>query len=168
MSVVHSLWVSKLRYGLQLCTKVSTTNEDRKSAIMKSLQLTQNRMLRTINGSKIKDKISTKSMLEKFGLLSVNQLSAQIKLTETWKSINVEDYPVKLDPYNRNESATILDLRPRPNRIFDDTYRLQMSQHSFHADAAKIWNAAPTQITTAATLAIAKTEIQKYVTSLPV
>ena len=33
-----------------------------------------------INGTKIKDKISSKSMLIKFGLLSVNQLAAKIKL----------------------------------------------------------------------------------------
>ena len=135
---------------------------------MKSLQLTPNRMLRSINGTKIKDKISTKSMLEKFGLLSVNQLSAQIKLTETWKSLNVEDYPVKLDPYNRQESGSTTALRPRFNRVFNDTFRLQMSQHSFHADAAKLWNGAQAQVATATTLAAAKTAILKYVTSLPV
>ena len=31
MTVVHSLWVSKLRYGLQLCTRVQQTNEEKKS-----------------------------------------------------------------------------------------------------------------------------------------
>ena len=96
--------------------------------------------------------------------------SAQIKLTETWKSLNVEDYPVKLDPYNKHKSGSTVELRlrPRPNIIFDDTFRLQMSQHSFHADAAKIWNAAPTQITSAAKLATTKTAILKYMTSLSV
>ena len=46
MNIVHSLWVSKLRYGLQLCTKVQLTAEERKPALMKSLQQTQNRLLR--------------------------------------------------------------------------------------------------------------------------
>ena len=94
MTVVHSLWVSKLRYGLQLCTKVQILNDDTKSTAMKSLQQTQNRMLRAINNSKIKDRVSVTSMLNKFNLLSVNQLTAQIKLTEVWKSVNIKDYAI--------------------------------------------------------------------------
>ena len=45
---------------------------------MKALQVTQNCMLRAINGSKISDKVSTESMLKKFNFLSVNQLAASI------------------------------------------------------------------------------------------
>ena len=71
MNVVHSLWVSKLRYGLQLCIKVLTKEEEKRSSSLKALQLTQNRMLRAINGTKIKDRVSIKLMLVKFNLLSV-------------------------------------------------------------------------------------------------
>ena len=99
MTVVHSLWVSKLRYGLQLCTKVQILNDDTKSTAMKSLQQTQNRMLRAINNSKIKDRVSVSSMPNKFNLLLVNQLAAQIKLTKVWKSVNIKDYAIVLDPY---------------------------------------------------------------------
>ena len=59
---------------------------------LKNLQMAQNRLLRALNKSK-SDKISTKSLLTKFNLLSVNQLAAQIKLQETWKSINIQKYP---------------------------------------------------------------------------
>ena len=82
MSVVHCLWVSKLRYGLQLCTKVRLAESDPTPVLLKSLQVTQNRLLRALNNSRIKDRISVKSMLDKFGLLSVNQLAAKIKLVE--------------------------------------------------------------------------------------
>ena len=99
MSIVHSLWVSKLRYGLQLCFKVRLTNSDLTPACLKSLQTNQNRMLRAIIGSKISDRVSTESMLKKFGLLSVSQLCAKIKLIEIWKSLNKEYYPINLDPY---------------------------------------------------------------------
>ena len=70
------------------------------STAMKALQQTQNRMLRAINNSKIADRVSVTSMLTKFNLLSVNQLAAQIKLTEVWKSVNIKDYAISLDPYN--------------------------------------------------------------------
>ena len=42
LGIEHSFWLSKLRYGLQLCTKVQLTNEEKKCELMKSLQLTQN------------------------------------------------------------------------------------------------------------------------------
>ena len=168
MGIVHSLWMSKLRYGLQLCTRVTTKNEDRKTASMKALQLTQNRMLRVINGSRIKDMISIESMLSKFNLLSVNQLAAQIKITEVWKSINIDNYPVKLDGYNKHEKTTDIELRAQPNRVFDDTFRLQISQQSFNADAAKLWNQVPDSIKSAKTLTAAKTATLKHVKSFPI
>ena len=135
---------------------------------MKALQLTQNRMLRVINGSRIKDMISIESMLSKFNLLSVNQLAAQIKITEVWKSINIDNYPVKLDGYNKHEKTTDIELRAQPNRVFDDTFRLQISQQSFNADAAKLWNQVPDSIKSAKTLTAAKTATLKHVKSFPI
>ena len=61
--------------------------EDPKPTHMKELQLTQNRLLRALNNSKIKDK---------FNLLSVNQLAARIKLLEVWKAVHVEGYAIVL------------------------------------------------------------------------
>ena len=123
MSIVHSLWVSKLRYGLQLCTKVTIKDDEKRSTSLKALQLTQNRMLRAINGTKIKDRVSVKSMLSKFNLLSVNQLAAQIKLTEVWKAKNVEDYALSFDPYKRphlvQDVNLEISLRPHTNRVYD-------------------------------------------------
>ena len=168
MTEVHSLWISKLRYGLQLCTKVSITTDDTKSATMKSLQLTQNRLLRALNGSKIKDRISVQSMLKTFNLLSVNQLAAQIKLIEVWKSVNVEGHPLSLDPYTNPERRCLTKLRPQQNRVFNDTHKLKITSHSFCTDAARVWNQAPAEIKSATTLNAAKSAILKYATSLPV
>ena len=67
-------------------------------------------MLRAINCTKIKDKISIKSMLDKFQLLSVSQLAAKIKLIEVWKSINKEDYPIRLDAYKLQQAEQSHDL----------------------------------------------------------
>ena len=133
---------------------------------MKSLQLTQNRLLRTLNGTKISDKISTQSMLSTFQLLSVNHLAAEIKLIETWKSINLEYNPIQLEPFKTNTNAH--QLRPQLNRIFKDDARLAISQSSFHIDAARVWNNAPPEIKNAITLADAKKNIKIYSKSLPI
>jgi hypothetical protein len=125
-------------------------------------------MLRAINNSKIKDKISIVSMLKKFNLLSVNQLAASIKLTEVWKSLNVVDYPLQLDPYNQTTTTLSLDLRPKPSRVFNDSARLQISKYSFNVDSARLWNQAPPEVTSAPTLDAAKSAIKTYANSLPV
>ena len=163
INVLHSLCVSKLRYGLQLCTTTRITPEEKRSANGKNLQLTQNRMLRAINGSKIRDKISTESMLTKFNLLSVNQLSAQIKLKEVWKSLNCPNYPTKLEPYNSALVNGSHALRTKTNRIFDDSCRLQKSKSSFNVDAARLWNAAPHSVRNAVSNYEAKRAILDFV-----
>ena len=56
---------------------------------LEDLQKCQNKLLRALNGSRISDQISNNSMLVKFKILSVNQMNAQIKLTEMWKSIHI-------------------------------------------------------------------------------
>ena len=53
-------------------------------------------MLRLLENSSIRDRISTNELLQKIGLLSVNQLAASIKLAEAWKSINISEYPIQL------------------------------------------------------------------------
>ena len=65
-------------------------------ADLRDIQLVQNELLRTLNGSKLADKISTEYLLSKFGIMSVNQQNAQIKLLEIWKALNIEDYPLEI------------------------------------------------------------------------
>ena len=85
-----------MRYGIQLTHKVRMMEEERKSKDMKATQLAQNKMLRLLDGSRIKDKRSVKDMLEKFNMLSINPTMAEIKLLEAWKANRDEDYPIRL------------------------------------------------------------------------
>ena len=74
-------------------------------------------MLRAITCTKLSERVSVKSMLGKNGLMAVNQLAATIKLTEVWKMINQEDYPLRLDPYKQPTNGVQHNLRGRPNCI---------------------------------------------------
>jgi hypothetical protein len=76
--------MSKLRYGLQLCGKVRTKESDPECNDFKAIQLIQNKLLQSLNGSKIKYMIPTSFLLTKYSILT--QLNAQIKLVEIWKS----------------------------------------------------------------------------------
>ena len=114
----------------------------------------------------IKDRISIRSLLEKLGMLSVNQLNAQIKLVEIWKAINVDDYPLKIEQQTRNDerSSTRADTIGRPVEIG----KTNLTQKSCVSDAIRLWNIAPMTVTSSMSLARAKIEIQKYVRLLPI
>jgi hypothetical protein len=77
--IADSIWVSKLRYGLQLYSEVRTTNEQPTSQIMKELQKSQNKLLRALTGKKVSDRIKIEDMLKSLQMISVNQKAAQIK-----------------------------------------------------------------------------------------
>jgi hypothetical protein len=94
--IVDSLWTSKLRYGLQLCTEVRLTEDQPKNQVVTMAQRAQNKMIRVLDGSQIVDQKSTKRLLEEQNMLSVNQMAAQIKLTEMWKATNDPQYPIKM------------------------------------------------------------------------
>ena len=102
-------------------------------------------------GSKISDKISIESMLAKFNLLSVNRLSAQIKLKEVRKSLNCLNYPTKLATYNRALVDGSHALSTKENRIFNNNFRLQKTKSSFNINAARLWNSAPQSVRNAIT-----------------
>ena len=59
-------------------------------------------------------------------------------------------------------------LIDQPNRIFKDCCKLSKSEYSFHVDAARLWNYAPTEIKNEISLQKAKKEIEKYCLSLPI
>ena len=48
LQLAHALWMSKLRYGLQLCTNVRTMETEMKTGNMKSVQVAQNKLLRLL------------------------------------------------------------------------------------------------------------------------
>ena len=73
-----------------------------------------------------------------------------------------------MDPYNPLTLEPGYKLRPKANRIFKDTTRLQMSRSSFNVDAARVWNNAPTDVHTATKLSGAKKAIKIFCKNLPI
>ena len=75
---------------------------------------------------------------------------------------------LSLDPYNKNLPSSGHLLRQKNYRIFNDSARLQIAKFSFNTDAAKLWNSAPSEISSAKILSIAKKAIRAYAKSLPI
>ena len=55
--------MSKVRYGNQLWANTRTREDDTTNGDMKKIQVAQNRLLRLLEGCKVKDKVPIKTML---------------------------------------------------------------------------------------------------------
>ena len=106
--------------------------------------------------------MSIKSMLERNKMLSINQMHAQVKLTEMWKSVNYANYPLnigKLEPAaNGRESRGVASgklIEPK-------------TLNTFVGNASRLWNKAPIVIKNAKSISVAKKEIRAFCQTLPV
>ena len=135
---------------------------------MKAAQVAQNKLLRLLNNSTIKDRTSTEELLKKTGMLSVNQLAANIKLMEVWKSINIKDYPLQLEPNNMIVNMSDRQLRPSTSRAWNQDARTGPEKESFTRNAAKIWNMAPNELKTINSQPMAKKAIKEFCKKLPI
>ena len=59
-------------------------------------------------------------MLKKFDMLSVNQVAAQIKLTEMWKCKNDPEYPIKIKKHLETVNENARTRRPRTRREMEE------------------------------------------------
>ena len=123
-------------------------------------------MVRLLNKVKLSDKQSTISLFKKVNLLSVNQINAQIKLTEIWKSTHVQNYPIQCQKISDKLGSNSTRASSRGDLILEAS--THKSQGTFLNDAIKIWNEAPFSIKNSKSLATAKKEIKKFVVTLPV
>ena len=106
--VADSLYTSTIRYGIQLFGKVRLNKSDPTDSLLESLQVTQNCFARFMHGTKLTDHINTAKIFGELNILSVNQINAQTKLLEVWKSQNVPNYPTKWE--KRVDTSSMLFL----------------------------------------------------------
>jgi hypothetical protein len=84
---------------------VRLTEEQPKSQYMTMAQRSQNKIHQILDGALVSERKSTKTLLDNQNMLSVNQIAAQIKLTEMWKASNDPQYPIKMKTKERQENA---------------------------------------------------------------
>ena len=119
-------------------------------------------MLRTLENVRISDRICTKTLLQKQKMLSINQLNAQVKLTEMWKACNQPNYPLNIKQLSSTNNGPTTRGMTCENLVEAPT------KGTFMGDAARLWNKAPLQIRKAKTLITVKKEIRKFCQTLPI
>ena len=79
-------------------------------------------------------------------MLSVNQINAQIKITEVWKAIHDPSHPLKIEKVNHDSQLCV--TRSVTQGDLKEFGKTDMVQSSFLSDASKAWNACPIEIKT--------------------
>ena len=100
--------------------------------------------------------------------MSINQLAAQIKLMESWKSINIAEYPVQMEDNQLRRQTNRREVRTSTIKRWKEDTKVTNAKESFLRDAAQLWNAAPDYVTNAKSLYLAKKEIVKYCKTLAI
>ena len=119
-----------------------------------------------MHGSTLEDRINTKTIYNETNLLSVNQINAQIKLTEVGKCQNVNLNPIKWTKRNEVIQRPGLKSSNKPELVIMGKSRSQ--SQTFINEAAKIWNEAPNAVNDCTSLHQAKNQIKIFVKTLPI
>ena len=162
----HKPEVNFIRYGVQLYGKVRLTETECKESLLESLQITQNKFARFVHGSTLADRISTTTIFKDTKLLLVNQINAQIKVLEVWKSKNFQAYPIQWENRSDIIGKSGLKSSNKPDLIIRGKSKTQ--EQTFYNDAARVCNAAPNNIKDCKTIFTVKKHIKTFVQTLPV
>ena len=99
-------------------------------------------------------------------MLSVNQMNAQIKISEAWKVNQDEGHPLKLQKVvNAPNSVT---TRAISKGELIETGKTDLLQSTYLNETSKAWNKTPSEIKSCNSIWAAKKEIKKFVKELPI
>ena len=101
-------------------------------------------------------------MLEEAKMLSVNQMVAQMKLTEMLKVTHIQEYPIRVE--RKSKKTEDKETRSVLRNDIKITGISSISNKSFIVSAAKLWNTAPVIIRDSETNYFGKKEIFKLCT----
>jgi hypothetical protein len=119
-------------------------------------------MVRLVLNKLFNDQTSTETLLEKTGFLSINQMNAQIKLVEVWKSQKIDNHPLT---FNKIEHSA--GTRNEKNGHLQETGKTNLTIKSFYGDASRLWNKCPITLKDSKSVHTAKKAIINFVKTLP-
>ena len=90
--VADGIFNSLLRYGLGIFCPIRTKETDPVPSCINGIRVIFNDVLRLLCNSKRNQHTSIHTMLEKLGWMSINQVACEVRLVETWKALNQENY----------------------------------------------------------------------------
>ena len=101
------------------------------------------------------------------GLLSINQMNAQIKLGDMWKATHLDNFPTKIKMVGEEDNSINTRARSNGDLVVNGISIITQEMFINDYDATKAWNKAPINIRLSESLFNAKTNIKQFVKTLP-
>ena len=165
-TVADGIFMSILRYGLPVFCPVRIREEEPKHNSIDKIRVVFNDCLRLLTNHKRKEHVKIEDMLTQLGWLSINQLCAETRLIEAWKSEHLENYCIG-DMLIRKEKSSHMNTRSNKQTTFKSGQHDKFTNGSFMQRTAEIWNQAPKGVKEATELPQAKRAIRTFVKTLP-
>ena len=147
--------------------KVRQSENEPSNGDLHALQLIQNKLARALFNVKLSDHCSTKSLLTNLDMQSVNQLNAQIKITEIWKAVSKENYPIMVNKYSLGNEERLSRSKTSDTLVVIGHSDLEKSTFKYDA-LLNLWKNFPDSITKCISLYSAKKAIKCYNKCLPI
>ena len=112
------------------------------------------------------DQICTKVLLKNLNMLSVNQINAQIKITEVWKAMQDNLHTLKIKKVSHGNNPCITRAVTKGDLV--EFGKTEIVQSTYLSDASKAWNICPDSVKLCKSLWPAKVAIRKFVETLPI
>ena len=85
-TIADGIFMSILRYGLPIYCPLRMKEEDPHHSSIDKIKVVFNDCLRLLTNNKRNDRVIIKDMLRELGWISINQLCAETRLLEAWKT----------------------------------------------------------------------------------
>jgi len=164
--LADGLVLSKIRYGLSVYGgAVRTSDQDPIDGSIQPLEVAANDVMRVLEKVGRKDGVSIKELRKRTNIPSVNQMTAQAIITETWKIAHGQADGLEnvLTPLDESGIKT----RAKTNGNFIVPYGSQMIRRSFSHQGAVLWNSLPRDIRESTNVCSAKKKIRNHIHSYP-
>ena len=162
--LADGLVLSKIRYGLSVYGGAIRTSDDAPfDGMIHPLEIAVNNVMRIIERVGLKDHVPIHELRSKTNIPSVNQMTAQAVLTESWKIVHGESSGLDGMLVELDESG--IKTRAKANKDMKVPFGSQLFQKSFAHQGAALWNALPNDIRQNENARSAKTKIREHIRS---
>lgn len=143
--IAEALFSSHLRSGIQVYCTPKLRREDDSNAILKTLTVMQNNMMRIVLGYKLKDRVSNERLRKELKMMSVNQLCTYHILVETYSILknNTSEYIRKV--LTQQPGVHAFTTRSRETQNVKVPVN-EGQNNNFVYYAAALWNMLPEEI----------------------
>ena len=168
-TIADGIFLSQVRYGLPLYCPLRLQQNDPNPVILMQLKKVFNDCLRLLTNKNWEDHASIREMLEELKWSSINQLCAETRLIEAWKTVHEEEYCMQdvLSIKKKSEQMTMATRSSGTERLEQGVIN-KFTNGRFVNPTARIWNECPKEIKEEIKFERAKVLIKEYCKTLPI